>query len=222
MDPKEVADAQAVIVANPIVAVLVVDSAGDAVPLAEALLEEGVKSMELTLRTAAAVEALKAIKKNVTAMCAGVGTVIFKEQVAQIVEAGADFAVSPGFNPSVAEEALKRDLPFAPGVATPSDIEGAISLGFRVLKFFPAEPIGGLAYLQSMAAPYMHLGLRFVPLGGLNAGNLRSYLESRLIGAIGGSWIAPREAIRNGDWELIRSNAREAVRIMEEVRKVKA
>jgi len=221
MDWKQIAESQKVIVVNPIVAVLVVDSAKDAVRLAETLLEGGVKSMELTLRTDVAVQALKEIKKNVPSMNAGVGTVIFKEQVAQIIEAGADFAVSPGFNPTVAEEALKMKLPFAPGVATPSDIEGAVSMGFRILKFFPAEPIGGLAYLKSMAAPYRHLGLRFVPLGGLNAGNLGSYLENPLIGAIGGSWIAPREAIREGNWEAIRMNAQEVARIAAEVRRIR-
>ncbi|MFP4431540.1 MAG: bifunctional 4-hydroxy-2-oxoglutarate aldolase/2-dehydro-3-deoxy-phosphogluconate aldolase [Spirochaetaceae bacterium] len=210
MERPKVPEFQAVILENPVVAVLIVDDARDAVPLAEALVAGGVRSMELTLRTDAALEALAAIKKGVPEMTAGVGTVIFPEQVRPIVDAGADFAVAPGFSRGVVEAALTLGLPFAPGIATPSDVEAALPFGFRVLKFYPAEAMGGLPYLSAMTAPYRHLGLSFVPLGGVNPGNLKEYLGSPLIAAVGGSWIAKRELIRAKDWETIRRNASEA------------
>ncbi len=210
MEKPKVPEFQAVIVNNPVVAVLIIDDARDAVPLAEALVAGGVRSIELTLRTDAAFEALSAIKKGVPEITAGVGTVIFPEQVRPVVDAGADFAVAPGFSRGVVEAALTLGLPFAPGIATPSDIEAALPFGFRVLKFYPAEAMGGLPYLGAMTAPYRHLGLSFVPLGGVNTGNLKEYLASPLIAAVGGSWIAKRELIRAKDWETIRRNAAEA------------
>lgn len=216
MEKPSVPDFQSVIVANPVVAVLIVDDASDAVPLAQALVAGGVKSIELTLRTDAAIDALAAIKKGVPEMNAGVGTVIFQEQVRKIVDAGADFAVAPGFSRPVVEAALTLGLPFAPGIATPSDIEAAVPLGFRVLKFYPAEPMGGLAYLKAMTAPYNHLGLSFVPLGGVNTDNLHDYLRSPLIAAVGGSWIAKRDLIRAKDWKTIEENARQATALAED------
>ena len=210
MEKPKVPEFQAVIVENPVVAVLIIDDARDAVPLAEALVAGGVRSIELTLRTDAAIEALTAIKKGVPEITAGVGTVVFPEQVRPIVDAGADFAVAPGFSRGVVEAALTLGLPFAPGIATPSDVEAALPFGFRVLKFYPAEAMGGLPYLSAMTAPYRHLGLSFVPLGGVNTGNLKEYLGSPLIAAVGGSWIAKRELIIAKDWETIRRNAAEA------------
>lgn len=210
MEKPKVPEFQSVIVKNPVVAVLIIDDARDAVPVAEALVAGGVKSIELTLRTDAAVDAVAAIKKGVSEITVGVGTVIFPEQVRSIVDAGADFAVAPGFSRGVVEAALTLGLPFAPGIATPSDIEAAVPFGFRVLKFYPAEAMGGLSYLTAMSAPYRHLGLSFVPLGGVNTGNLREYLASPLIAAVGGSWIAKRELIKAQDWETIRDNAAEA------------
>ena len=217
MEKQSVAETQSVIVAHPVVAVLIVDDAKDAVPVAEALMAGGVKSIELTLRTDAALEAVAAIKKAVPEMTLGVGTVIFPEQVSPVAEAGADFAVSPGFSRPVAEAALKVGLPFAPGIATPSDIEGALLLGFRILKFYPAEAMGGLRYLKSMTAPYHHLDLKFVPLGGINMGNLQDYLSSPLIAALGGSWIAKRELIQAKNWKQIEKNAREAMALAADV-----
>ncbi len=200
------------------IAVLTVPRAEDAVPLARALLEGGVGAMELTLRTTAAVEALRAIVREVPEMLAGVGTVLTPEQVAEVQRAGAAFGVAPGLNARVLEAAREVGLPFAPGVATPSEVEAAVEQGCRVLKFFPAEPIGGLPYLSSMAAPYAHLGLRFMPLGGINAQNMADYLRSPLILAVGGSWIARREEIAAGAWDEITATAAEAVARIEEVR----
>jgi 2-dehydro-3-deoxyphosphogluconate aldolase/(4S)-4-hydroxy-2-oxoglutarate aldolase len=201
-----------------LVATLTVDNAQRAVALARALLAGGMDVMELTLRTDAAFDALAAVKREVPEMLAGVGTVLQVEQIERIADIGADFAVSPGTNPRVIEHAARLGIPFAPGVCTPSDIERAVELGCRVLKFFPAEPCGGISYLKSLAAPYAHLGLRYVPLGGLNAENLGSYLSSELVLAAGGSWIAPRDAISAGDWEGIAASVREAVRLIEESR----
>jgi len=193
------------------VAVLTVERAEDAVPLARALLAGGVDAMELTLRTPAAVEALAAVVNEVPEIVAGVGTILTPGQVAEVKKAGAAFGVAPGTNPRVVEAAREAGLPFAPGVATPSDVERAVELGCRVLKFFPAEPIGGLPYLKSMAAPYAHLGLCFMPLGGINAQNMVAYLKDPLILAVGGSWIARKEKIREHDWAAITETARQAV-----------
>ena len=201
-----------------IVAVLVVDRVEDAVPLARALLAGGVTVMELTLRTPAAIEALKVVKAGVPEMVAGVGTILTTDQVKQVVEAGAAFGVAPGLNPRIVTAAREAGLSFAPGILTPSDIESAVELGCKLLKFFPAEPSGGLAYLKAMAAPYAHLGLKFVPLGGLNAKNMASYLADPNISALGGSWLAPRDLIAAGAWEKITTLATEAVQIIKSTR----
>lgn len=193
-----------------VAAVLVVDRAEDAVPLAHALLDGGIDVLELTLRTEAAIDAIRAIKTEVPQMIVGAGTVLSVEQVQQAAAAGADFALAPGMNPAVVRAAQSAGLPFVPGVATPSDIERALECGCRVLKFFPAEPAGGLTYLKSMAAPYAHLNVRFIPLGGLSAENAGRYLDDPMILAVGGSWIAKRESIAAGDWASITALARQA------------
>ncbi len=194
-----------------VVAVLVIDSEDDAVPLAEALLAGGVKVMELTLRTEAAMGALKRIRTGVPEMIAGIGTILTTDQVKAVREAEASFGVSPGLNEKVMDEAQVRGLPFAPGIVTPSDIERSLAYHCKVLKFFPAGPSGGLPYLESIAAPYNHLGIRYMPLGGIHLNNMSDYLASSVVAAIGGSWIAKREVIRDRDWQTITANAREAV-----------
>lgn len=201
-----------------IVAVLVIDNAGDAVPLARALLEGGVNVMELTLRTPAALDALREIRANVPGMLAGVGTILTPAQVSQVVEAGGAFGVSPGVNPRVLGAAREAGLSFAPGIATPTDIEIAVEHGCRVLKLFPSEPLGGLPYLKAIAAPYAHLGLKYIPLGGVNANNMSAYLAEPIIAALGGSWLAPRELVKAGDWPAITALAREATETIRSVR----
>ena len=193
-----------------VVAVLVVDDAPDAVPLARALLAGGVEVMELTLRTPAALDALRAIRREVPEMTAGIGTILTVDQLHAAQAAGAAFGVSPGCNPRLLAAARGAGFSFGPGVATPGDIEAALEHGAQLLKFFPAEQLGGLPYLRAMAAPYAHLGLRYLPLGGLTAANAGHYLGDPLIAAIGGSWIAPREAIKARDWPTIEANARAA------------
>lgn len=201
-----------------VIAVLVIDDMKDAVPLARALLEGGVDTMELTLRTPVAMDALGEIKNNVPQMTVGIGTVLTPDQVRQITKLGAAFGVAPGLNPNVVKTAQKEGLPFSPGIVTPSDIECAVELGCNVLKYFPAEPAGGLAYLESMANPYTHLGLRYIPLGGLNQDNFRAYLEFPSILAVGGSWIAKRDVIRKNDWKTITDKARQASKMVKSVR----
>jgi 2-dehydro-3-deoxyphosphogluconate aldolase / (4S)-4-hydroxy-2-oxoglutarate aldolase len=190
-----------------VVAVLVIDEVRDAVPLARALLEGGVGVMELTLRTPAALDALREIRRGVPEMVAGIGTILTCDQLYAAREAGAAFGVAPGCNPRLLAAAREEGFSFAPGIATPTDIEVALEHGCRLLKFFPAEQLGGLSYLRAMAAPYAHLGVRYIPLGGLTAANASSYLQDPLIAAIGGSWIAPREAIKANDWAKISAQA---------------
>jgi 2-dehydro-3-deoxyphosphogluconate aldolase / (4S)-4-hydroxy-2-oxoglutarate aldolase len=201
-----------------VVAVLVVDRVEDGVPLARALLAGGVDVMELTLRTPAAIDALRKIKVEVPQMLAGIGTILTPAQVQEVVAAGAAFGVSPGMNRRVVEAAQAAGLPFAPGIATPSDIEQALECGCRLLKFFPAEPSGGLAYLKSIAAPYAHLKLRYLPLGGLDAHSVERYIAEPLVHAIGGSWIAPRDLIQKQDWPAITERAQQATQKIKTVR----
>lgn len=201
-----------------VIAVLVADDAAHAVPVAEALLAGGIDAIELTLRTPVAIDALRRIRKTVPQMLAGAGTVITTEHVDQIVDAGAAFGVAPGLNRRVVERAQALGLPFAPGIMTPSELEAAVEEGCRELKFFPAEPSGGMKLLTSIQAPYAHLGLRFIPLGGINARNLADYIADPAVIAVGGSWIATRKLIQAEDWDAITNNAAEARRIVDQVR----
>lgn len=201
-----------------VLAVLVIDDAADAVPLAEALLAGGVSAMELTLRTDAAVDALKQISKSLPDMIVGIGTILTPEQVRMVAAEGAAFGVSPGINPQVVEATIKSKLPFAPGIATPSDIEVALGFGCRRLKFFPAEALGGLGYLRAMSPPYHHLGVKYMPLGGVGPKNLAEYVSDPLVAAVGGSWLAPRDRIAAKDWKAIQASAREARTLIDQVR----
>ncbi len=197
-----------------VIAVLIIDELSHAVRLANALLKGGVDIIELTLRTAVAFDAARLIKREVPEMTLGFGTVINTEQVKEVVDLGADFAVAPGCNPRILAEAQKLGLSFAPGIMTPSEIEIAIENGCRLMKYFPAETSGGMDHLKSMAAPYQHLGLKFIPLGGCNPENAPLYLGSNLIAAIGGSWIATRSLIQKEDWDAITANAIEIKKII--------
>ena len=194
-----------------IVAVLSVNDKNDAVDLAKALADGGIKAIELTLRTPNALECAEAIAKNAEGVMLGIGTVLTPEQALQAKNVGADFAVSPGCNVRVIDAALEAGLPFAPGIMTPSDIEQALEHGCKLMRFFPAGTTGGMKHLESMAAPYKHLGVSFIPLGGLKLANMCEYLNSPLVAAIGGSWIAPANLIKERDWVAIRKNAEEAV-----------
>ena len=194
-----------------IVAVLIIDKAVDAVPLAETLMEGGVDAMELTLRTEAALPSLEAIRNKVPEMLAGIGTILTSEQVIQAKNSGASFGVSPGTNLATIEAAIDIGLPFAPGIMTPSDIETTLSYECEILKFFPAGSSGGIKHLKNISAPYNHLGLKYIPLGGINEANMNDYLSENIIAAVGGSWIASRENINSNNWQQIKANAQSAI-----------
>jgi 2-dehydro-3-deoxyphosphogluconate aldolase/(4S)-4-hydroxy-2-oxoglutarate aldolase len=205
-----------------VIAVLVIDDAQDALPLAQSLLRGGVRSIELTLRTDAALESIRRIRAELPEMTVGVGTILSPRQIDQVVQAGGSFGVSPGTNPRTIAAAKKADLPFAPGVCTPTDIELALESGCKILKYFPSEPCGGLGYLRSIAAPFEHLGVSFIPLGGVALSNAETYLREPLVHAIGGSWIAPRLTIRQRAWQVITENAAQATRLVAAVRDQKS
>lgn len=194
-----------------IVAVLAVNDPAGAVDLAKALCDGGVTALEMTLRTQRAFECVSAIAGAGLPLTLGVGTILTPEQAREAKSRGADFGVSPGCNVRVIDAAAEAGLPFAPGIMTPSEIEQALEHGCKLMKFFPAESSGGMKHLQSMAAPYKHLGISFIPLGGLKLSNMKSYTDSPLVTAIGGSWIAPTSLIDAKDWAQIRKNAEEAV-----------
>lgn len=195
-----------------IVPVVKIDRAEDAVPLAKALCAGGLPCAEVTFRTAAAAEAIKAMTTNFPEMCVGAGTVLNAEQVDAAVEAGVQFIVSPGLNPKTVKYCMEKNIPITPGTSSPSDIEQAIELGLDVVKFFPAEQSGGLAKIKAMAAPYVNM--KFMPTGGINAKNLTSYLDFNKIIACGGSWMVPGDLINAGEWDKIEQLTREAVQTM--------
>ncbi|MGJ8653471.1 MAG: bifunctional 4-hydroxy-2-oxoglutarate aldolase/2-dehydro-3-deoxy-phosphogluconate aldolase [Opitutaceae bacterium] len=188
-----------------------IDKVEHAVPVVKALQAGGIDAIELTLRTAKAMDALRAICAAQTGILVGVGTILTPEQAAEVKEAGADFAVAPGMNPNVVKAANEVGLPFGPGIATPSELEAAIELGCRFVKFFPAEANGGIPYLRSMSAPYKHLGIRYFPLGGLNSANMLAYLDEPDVSVIGGSWIVKNELVKAEDWTGITAAARSVI-----------
>ncbi len=197
-----------------IISVVTIDRAEDAEPLAAALLEGGLETLEITFRTPAAPEAISRIRAAFgDRIHLGAGTLLTGEQVVQAVQAGASFGLAPGFNPNVVRAAQERGLGFIPGVMTPSEIERALELGCKVQKFFPADVAGGVKMLRILAGPFGHTGVSFIPLGGVNAETLRDFLSAPGVAAVGGSWIADRSLIKAGDWSAITDLAKKAVAI---------
>ena len=194
-----------------VVAGFSIENVEHAVPLCRALLEGGISVIELTLRTEAGLAAVKEISSNVPEILLGVGTILTPEQARAVQAAGAHFGVAPGLNADVIREAEKVGFPFAPGIATPSELETALSLGCRWVKLFPAESLGGLGYLKAMAAPYAHLGVKYFPLGGINADNMQDYLARPDVPAVGGSWIVKPDLVREGKWSEISARAADVV-----------
>ena len=194
-----------------ILPVIVIDDPDDAVPLARALSDGGLPCAEVTLRTSRAIEALRRIARELPDMLIGAGTVLTPAQAAEARGAGARFAVAPGFNVGVVEFCQSVELPVFPGVCTPTEIEMALGAGLSVVKFFPAEPIGGLPFLKAVAAPYTTVS--FIPTGGIGPSNLASYLAFPRVVACGGSWMAPNDWIAAGLFDRIRDTTRAAVSI---------
>ena len=199
-----------------IIPVVVLDRAEDALPLAECLMEGGLPCAEVTFRTAAAEESIRQIAKAYPEMIVGAGTVLTTEQADRAVGAGAKFIVSPGFNPKVTEYVLKKGVPMTPGVCTPTEIEAALQFGLDVLKFFPAEPAGGLKMIRALAAPYV--GVSFMPTGGISAANVRDYLAYDRIVACGGSWMVSGKLVKEGNFGEIKRLVVEAADIVKEIR----
>ncbi|HLU33165.1 MAG TPA: bifunctional 4-hydroxy-2-oxoglutarate aldolase/2-dehydro-3-deoxy-phosphogluconate aldolase [Natronosporangium sp.] len=206
----EPAEVLAAIEASRLVPVIVIEDAGAAPRLAEALVAGGLRVAEVTFRTAGAQAALAAIAAD-QRLLVGAGTVVRPEQVDQAVAAGARYIVSPGFSPAVVRRCQELGVPALPGVATATEIQTAVAAGVEVLKFFPAEPLGGVGMLKALAAPFP--GVRFVPTGGIRAAQLADYLALPSVLAVGGSWMVAAKLIEAGDWDEITRLTAEAVRL---------
>ena len=195
-----------------LVPVIKIDRAEDAVPLCGALKKGGLPVAEITFRTPAAEESIRRVAAELPDVMLGAGTVLSVEQAKRAVAAGATYIVSPGLNPKVVGWCVEHGVPILPGCANPSDIEAALEFGLDTVKFFPAEALGGLKLIKAMAAPYG--GVRFVPTGGISEKNALEYLAFNKVAAIGGSWMAPADAINAGDWARIQRLAADAVNLM--------
>lgn len=199
-----------------IVPVVVLNDAKDAEPLAKALCNGGLPCAEVTFRTDAAEESIRIMSEKYPEMLVGAGTVLTTEQVDRAVAAGAKFIVSPGLNPKIVKYCVEKNIQITPGICTPSEAEQAIENGLEVVKFFPAEPAGGLKMIKAMAAPYT--GLKFMPTGGINATNVKEYLAYDKILACGGSWMVKGSLVEAGEFDKIEAMTKEAVEIVKEVR----
>jgi 2-dehydro-3-deoxyphosphogluconate aldolase / (4S)-4-hydroxy-2-oxoglutarate aldolase len=201
------------IVEKRVVPVAVIDKEDDAVPVAEALMAGGLNIIEITFRTAAAEQAIRRIVTALPGMVVGAGTLLTAEQVERALAAGACFGVAPGLNPKVAQKAIDLKLPFVPGVMTPSEIERALDLSLKLLKFFPAEQAGGVKMLKALAGPYAQAGVKFIPLGGVTPVNAAEYLALPVVAAIGGSWLVEKKLVAERNWKEITRRTAEALQI---------
>ena len=195
-----------------IVPVIKVEDAADAVPLCKALNDGGLPVAEITFRSDAAEEAIRRVHEELPEVILGAGTVLTRDQVDRAVNAGATYIVSPGLNPEIVKYCQEKNVPIVPGCANPSDIEVALSLGLKTVKFFPAEPLGGLKLIKAMAAPYG--AVTFLPTGGIGENNLNEYLAFNKVIACGGSWMVPADAVAAKDWKRIEDLTRSAVNKM--------
>lgn len=200
-----------------IIPVVSIPQTEHALPLAEALLEGGLPCAEITFRTAAAADSITQIREKFPELLLGAGTVLTIEQAQTALEAGAEFIVSPGTNPAVVDYCQAQRVTIFPGVCTPTEIELALSKGVSVLKFFPAEAMGGVKFLKAVCAPYKQV--RFIPTGGIEPGNIGDYLALPQVAACGGSWMVKPELMTAGEFDKIRQLAREAVARVRELRK---
>lgn len=192
----------------PVIPVITIEDARQAVPLARALVKGGLRVIEITLRTQAGLDAARAIIAEVPEAVVGIGTVLTSADYERAAKLGAAFAISPGLSIELLEAAAQGALPFAPGIQTPSDLIACVTRGYELVKFFPAVPAGGLAALDALTGPFPTV--RFCPTGGINAGNAAQWLAHKKVVAIGGSWVAPAADIKAGAWDAIESRARAA------------
>ena len=197
-----------------IVPVLVLEEENSGLKMCEVLLECGLPAAEITFRTTAAAGIIKEAAKRFPELYLGAGTILNTADLHRAFDAGAKFAVAPGFNPTVVKEAVANDFAFAPGVCTPSEIEQAMELGCRFLKFFPAEAAGGVTMLKSLIAPYKHMGVRFMPTGGVTTDNVKNYLALNEVAAVGGTWLGKADLIAAGEWTKIADTVRAAAEMV--------
>jgi 2-dehydro-3-deoxyphosphogluconate aldolase / (4S)-4-hydroxy-2-oxoglutarate aldolase len=201
-----------------LVPVIELDTATDAPFLAEALLKGGLPVIELTFRTGAAAESIAAVRKQFPEMFVGAGTIVAQEQFQQAIDSGAQFLVSPGFDPQLTRVAVEKGVPYLPGVATASELQGALALGITGCKFFPAEEIGGIRFMKILAATFRAFSPVFVPTGGINLNNLEGWLQEPNVIAVGGSWLAARQWIKDKDWAAVRESVATSVRMAKAVK----
>ena len=201
-----------------VIPVIVMEKAEDAVPLGNALKAGNIDIMEITLRTAAGLDSIRTVAKELPDVCLGAGTVLTLDQCKKAIDAGATFIVSPGFNKDVVEWCVKKDIMVTPGCVTPTEIMWALELGVNIIKFFPANIYGGLSAMKALAGPFP--GISFVPTGGISAANLVEYAEAKFIHAIGGSWMCTKKDISEGNFDKITSLSSEATKIIAATREV--
>ncbi|MGL5699672.1 MAG: bifunctional 4-hydroxy-2-oxoglutarate aldolase/2-dehydro-3-deoxy-phosphogluconate aldolase [Kluyvera sp.] len=201
--------AEAILTTGPVVPVIVVNKLEHAVPMAKALVAGGVRVLEVTLRTDCAMDAIRAIAKEVPDAIVGAGTVTNAQQLKEVTDAGAQFAISPGLTDDLLKAATAGTIPLIPGISSVSELMLGMQHGLKEFKFFPAEANGGVKALQAIAGPFSHI--RFCPTGGISLKNCRDYLALKSVLCVGGSWLVPADALEAGDYDRITKLAREAV-----------
>jgi 2-dehydro-3-deoxyphosphogluconate aldolase / (4S)-4-hydroxy-2-oxoglutarate aldolase len=201
-----------------VIPVIAIESPDLALPLADALMEGGLPVAEITFRTEAAGDAIKLLKAKRPELLLGAGTILSVTDLVRAKEYGAQFGVAPGFNPEIVKKAQEIALPFFPGVMTPTEIEKSLSMGIKLMKFFPSEASGGVKMLKAVSSPFAHLGVRFIPTGGVNMDNLAEYLQQPFVSAVGGTWIATQNMISGKKWDTVSANARAAKGRVSEIR----
>ena len=201
-----------------VVPVIAIESPELALPMADALIKGGLPVAEITFRTKAAADVIKTLSKERPDLFLGAGTILSVDQLLSAKECGAVFGVAPGLNPDVVKKAREIGFSLFPGVMTPSEIEEGLSFGIKVLKYFPAEAIGGVPVLKAVSAPYGHLGVRFIPTGGININNLEAYLSLPQVICVGGTWIAKKDVIAAEKWDVIEKNAAGVVEVVSRIR----
>lgn len=192
-----------------VIPVIAIEDPDKALKLADALIEGGLPLAEITFRTSAAAKVISVLSKNRPELLVCAGTILTSDQLKQARDYGALFGVAPGLDAKIVEEALKIRFPFVPGVMTPSEISLCLNYGLELLKFFPAEPLGGPNFLKSIIGPFAHTGIRFSPTGGVNKENFKNYLEIPQVVSVGGTWVATKEDINSGNWNKIKQNCEE-------------
>lgn len=192
-----------------IIPVVKIEKVEQALPLAEALLQADITAIEITFRTAAAAEVIRTLSQHYPELLIGAGTVLTPQQVDQAIEAGAQFIVTPGFNPNTVAYCVEKKIPIIPGCSSPTDIESALSFDLTTVKFFPAEQLGGIPTIKALSGPYSQV--RFIATGGVNFANYKEYLAVSKVAAIAGSWMVAPELLNNGQYDLIRDLSKQAI-----------